>query len=229
MSDKLTLEQVQHAYGQLPTPKEFFYDWGGANAALFRGINSLHSPSYDAFMRFVTQLGDHHFFVPYMLVLGVYAAVTILFKKLLGKGGVKQQFYMWLGVFLVMVASFAAYGILSSWLKDYFQYARPYVLIEGTVQLENREAADAYHSLPSGHVGFISIMIFSLWPLLSHHMKMLGLFLIALVAWSRIALGVHFPADTLWACVLGFSIAFFTRAVVYTFVRKIFRINCGGI
>lgn len=226
--DKLTLEQVQQAYGQMPTFKEFFYDWGGANKWLFETINSFHSSSYDAFMRFITQLGDHRFFMPYVLLLGVYALISMILKKMIGRGGTRQQLIMWSGVFLVLAAAFAIYGFISPGLKDYFQLPRPYVIIEGVVQLENREPQDAYRSFPSGHVVFFSLMVFSLWPMFSHHMKIFAGFMIALVGLSRVVLGVHFPADAVWGCAIGFVIVLCVRFVVYTLLRKV-GLHCGGV
>jgi membrane-associated phospholipid phosphatase len=223
-----TLGQVEHVYGQLPTLKEVFYDWGGANVALFQFINGIHGSGYNEFMRFATQIGDRHFFVPYLMMLGIYAFLSILYRKLFRKGAVMQHFIMWIGIFVVMVASFVTYAVIISWFKDYFAYARPYALIEGVVQLEMKDASEAYRSFPSGHVAFISLMIFSLWPLLSKHMKLFGAFIILLVSWSRVSMGVHFPADALWGCALGFAIVFSMRVVIYTLLRKLFGIYCDG-
>jgi signal peptidase II len=223
--DKLTLEQVQQTYGQLADAKELLYDWYGTNTSLFKWINSIHGPNYDQFMYFATQLGNKYFILQYMALLGVAAVLSVLYRKIFRKGGVKQYMFMWISSFAVLAASFAIYVVLVSWMKDYFAYARPYVLLEGVVMLEDKLPADAYRSFPSGHVSFIALMVFSLWPVLSGNMRLLGVSLIALVAWSRVALGVHFPADTLWSVIIGFSIVFAARAVIHAVFKKILGIH----
>src|SRR5262245_45902567 len=101
VDDKLTLAQVQNTYGQLPEGKELLYDWYGANTWLFKFINDIHGPTYDAFMVLVTQLGNKYLVLQYMAALGVYALGSILYRKLFRKGGVRQHFVMWVGVFSV--------------------------------------------------------------------------------------------------------------------------------
>ena len=229
-TDNSTLVQIQDAYGKLPTAKEFFYDWYGANEWFFKTINSLHAPSYDAFMLYITKLGDYHFFLPYLLILGIYALLSLLWRKIRGKAGVKQHLIMWIGAFLLLGAAAVANHIVISGLKEYFQYPRPYVILPSSdvIMLEAATAEDARHSFPSSHVAFITMMIVGLWSLLSHHMRLLGLFLIALVAWSRIAVGMHFPADTIGAFLISGGVVIAVRSVLYTLLRKLFGMNCGG-
>lgn len=225
--DKLTLEQVQQTYGQLLSAKELLYDWYGGNVYLFKFINGFHTPDYDLFMYYVTQLGNKYFILYYLAGLGILAVLSTIYRKLFRKGGVKQHIFMWIGALAVLGASFAVYAAVTYWLKDYFAYPRPYVVLEGVIQIEAKGPSDAYRSLPSGHVAFISLIVFSLWSLLSHNMRLFALGLILLVAWSRIVMGVHFPADTLWGCLLGLTIVLGVRVVVNKFL-SIFGIHCAA-
>lgn len=231
MSDKLTLAQVQDMYGQLPTFKEAFYDWWGANEGLFKLINGIHSPAYDNFMLFVTQLGDKHFFLPYMGLLAVYVGLALLIGKIQRRAALRQQCIMWFGVFAVLFAGFAAAMIVAYGFKELFALPRPYVALPSfdVTLVERLESEKSYRSFPSGHVTMITIMIMGMWPMLSPHMKMLGLFLIALVAWSRVALGVHFPADTVWAFIITSTVVIMVRFVLYRLFRALFGINCGPV
>ena len=210
--------------------KELFYDVYGFNTWLFKLINSFHTASYDAFMLYVTKLGDHRFFLPYLMVLGVYALLSIIWRKLRGKGAVKQHFVMWLGVFAVLgAAAVVNYAVLDM-LKHYFEYSRPYMVLsrEQIFVIEPLEAEKATQSFPSGHVAFITMMVIGLWPVLSHHMRLFGLFVIALVAWSRVAVGVHFPMDTVGAFLISGAVVLCVRLLLYTLFRKLFGLNCGG-
>lgn len=232
MSDtKLTLEQVQQTYGQMVGGKELFYDWKGANSWFFKFINNnFHSDAYDAFVHFVTQLGDKNFFLPYLTVLLIYAVVTGLWRKLRRKAGTKQHFIMWFGVFAVLIAGTIINYIVVSELRDYFQYPSPSKVLpdKEVVLLEQLSKDDARRSFPSEHVALATSMIVGLWPVLSPHMRAFGLFLIALVAWSRIALGVNFPADAIGTFLITGGIIVAVRALLYAAFRKLFGMNCGG-
>jgi len=226
----MTLEQVQQKYGQVDNAKEFFYDWHGLNNWLFKAINDIHNPDYDSFMLFVTQLGEKKFVLQYLSIFAIYALLSLVLKKIMRRGGVKQHFLMWFGALAVMCASFAVTMGIAYILKDYFQYPRPYAILPSAefTQIEMQAPEKAYMSFPSGHVAFITLMVTALWPVLSHHIRLFGLFLIALVAWSRVALGVHFPADTVWAFLIAGVATIGVRATLYTFLRKFLGINCGG-
>lgn len=230
MSDgKLTLDQVQQTFGQMATAKELFYDWEGLNVWLFKVINSIHSAAYDNFMLLVTELGNETLFLRFMAVLAVYAVLAGIWRKLRRRGGVKQHFIMWFGVFLVLSAGFVVIIPVKDSLKDYFAYPRPYVALDSAdvTVVEQRPEADGHRSFPSGHVSFITLMVIGLWPVLSPRMRLWGGALIFLVAWSRIALGVHFPADTVGGFLITSAIVMVLRWLIYKLLRTM-EINCGG-
>ncbi len=225
-----TLDQIQEVYGQLATAKELFYDWKGLNLWLFKAINSFHTAAYDAFMLFVTQIGNHRFFFPYLGVLFAYVLLNGIWRKLDKKGGTKQHFIMWFGVFLVLGIGFAVNGLIINGLKDYFEYPRPYAALssDDVTLVEEIKSGNEHRSFPSGHVAFVTLMILGMWPVLSSQLRALGLFMILLVAWSRVAVGVHFPADTLGAFLITSGIVIAVRILIYQALRKMFRLNCGG-
>jgi hypothetical protein len=49
-------------FNGLPTMKEIFYDWGGANIWLFHAINDIRFGGLDQVMLLGTTLGDHILF-----------------------------------------------------------------------------------------------------------------------------------------------------------------------
>lgn len=226
----MTLEQVQQTYGQIASFKEIFYDWGGGNIWLFKAINGLHSPSYDDFMLMVTQLGNSRFFPYYLGILAIFAFFALSIRKLRGKGAARQQSVMWFGTFIVLITAFALNIIVIHTLKDHFEYPRPYVALSSSdvVQVEKLESDKNYASMPSGHVAFITLLVVGLWPVLSPHMRLLGMGLIALVAWSRVALGVHFPADTVWSVIITVIVVYCVRTILYALLLKFFGLRCGG-
>lgn len=211
-------------------PKEWLYDWLGGNVWLFKLINGIHGGTYDLFMLCITQLGSKYFFLPYLTILLIYALIALLIKKVRNKIGVQRHIIMWTGVFIVLIAGFAVNTSIIYLLKDYLSFPRPYMALpaQAVTLIEIRGSEDAYHSFPSGHVGFITLMVVGLWPVLSFHMRLFGLFVIFMVAWSRIALGVHFPADVLGAFLLSSLIVITLRAVIYNTLQRFFGWHCGG-
>jgi len=59
---------------------------------------------------------------------------------------------------------------------------------------------------PSGHAGVMTAVVVVLWPYLSNIMRVAALVLVALVGWSRIYLGVHFPLDIVAGCLAGVAV-----------------------
>jgi membrane-associated phospholipid phosphatase len=212
--------------------KEVWYDWMGANTYLFQQINSLSGQSkwYDLLMLNITKLGDKHLIPYYVAILVAWVAVSIIMRKLSGKAGIKQYATSWVGVFIVMGAALVLNLASTIYLKDHFAFSRPYIALpqegKAMVQLEFREAEDNLRSFPSGHTSRATIIIASLWPLLFGWRCWLGALAVFGVAWSRIALGVHFPADVVLSiliCVLQVAIV---RALIYGTMRRILHIKC---
>lgn len=202
--------------------KEIFYDWGGANLDLFRLINALHSPGYDQAMTIVTQLGNHHLFKYYFLAIAACAAATIIVRKLTGVFGIKAQARYWLGVLLVFALGYALDGVLVYWAKGYFSYPRPYVLLppgDAVVPTGLPEAIERYRGFPSGHASFATVMMGSLWPMLIGWQRLFAIGAVILVCWSRVALGMHTPADVLWSALAALAVVYLTRAVCYRLLR----------
>jgi len=72
------------------------------------------------------------------------------------------------------------------------------------------------YAMPSGHaagIAFVAALVFLLLPRFRWH----AIAIAALVGWSRVALGVHFPSDVLvgWAigAALGYACALLARRV----------------
>ena len=64
---------------------------------------------------------------------------------------------------------------------------------------------ERHYSLPSGHATYAALVVGALWPLIGRRGRIGLVLYAALVGWSRIAAGMHFPADVLAGWVLGLS------------------------
>lgn len=207
--------------------KEFLYDWSGLNLWLFRQINSINGHYYDLLMQKITLLGDKHLLPYYVGIIMSYAGLNLLYRILAKKAGKSHYLQMWIGIFLVMGTGLFASQITVSKTKEHFSYQRPYaVLPQSEVrQLEGQEAKEADRSFPSGHVAIITALIVALWPALGGKAYFLGVTTIFAVMWSRIALGVHFPADVLFSFLIICFEIIIIRYVIYEILRKMFGIR----
>ncbi len=64
---------------------------------------------------------------------------------------------------------------------------------------------ELHYSLPSGHSTFAALVVGALWPLVGFRGRLALVFYAALVGWSRVAAGMHFPADVVAGWMLGAS------------------------
>lgn len=209
--------------------KELFYDWMGGNEVLFYGINGIRGKTYDEVMTAVSWLGKHEHFPYYLAGLLVWLVLSVLARLVMRKQGVGRYIGLWIGVFAVLLVGYATNGLAIKSAKDYFSYPRPYVaLAKGAPvnQIEKPEKGKDDQSFPSGHVAFTLFMVISLWPVLTTAGAWFGVFMVMLMGWSRISLGVHFPADVMGAILITLPVMLLTQALVRTILLKLFRIKC---
>lgn len=173
---------------------------------LFLFFNELHTPFWDTIMYWVS----HKFFwVPFYAFL-----VFLLFKKY----GLQKAIILT----LLIVATFALCNTLSvEAFKNVFHRLRP---------CHNEDIAHKVHILHNhcgGQWGFVSSHATNVFGLatitsffLSKKIKYFGILIFiwaALVSYSRIYLGVHYPLDLFCGALLGISIG----SIVFFVARKL--------
>lgn len=233
----MTLDQMYEMFGNVDNLKEVFYDWMGANKWLFVHINDLHYGWYDALMIFISRISTSHAFPYYLAAMTAYVLITILTRSIAKKGGTKYYISGWVGVLAIFSVGFLINNVvLVKTLKDHFHYPRPYIALaqdqiygEHQVTVLDRKGGDPdddYRSFPSGHASFATLLLVALWPMLSPRLQWAGVGFVFMVGWSRMALGMHFPADIVGAIIITFLVVITLRAIIYYLMRKILRINC---
>jgi len=201
------------------TLHQIFYDWFGLNNWLFRIINAPHGDAYDSFMLTVTELGNHHYITYY-----IAATVAVLALRLLMRGKrpwpvVREELRPSIALVLTLVLGYIVCAVTTHILKDMFSTPRPFIVFHDGVHMAGPpvDPADHFASLPSGHAATISFLVAAWWPMLSRLWQNMGLLVAFLVCWSRVALGMHMPADV----VAGILVGVLSAALVRRFVNYI--------
>lgn len=208
-------------------PQNAWYDWGGLNVWLFHQINAIHGGVYDSAMLTLTHIADYHNFPYYLGGLFAIALVSLVMRSVTQRGTVSLHAGMWVGVFAVLLAGFAVEAAVVKAGKEYFAYPRPYLVLEHVRVLEYKPGhEDDHHSFPSGHTAFATMLVMGLWPVIPEVLAWLGPLFIFGVAWSRIALGMHFPADVLASVLIMAPLMLLVRAFIRSLLFNLFKIRC---
>lgn len=173
---------------------------------LFLYLNNIHNSFFDVIMRYVSAKLT---WVPLYLVV-----VFFIFKKFKLKKG--------LLIFVLIVLAITIADQTSVHLfKNIFQRLRPCF---------NPSIKNIVHtlSLPGGQYGFVSshaansfgFAIFSLFVFRNRYYTIFILFWAAIVSYSRIYLGVHYPLDIIGGALLGGFISYFLFTLTKRFISS---------
>jgi undecaprenyl-diphosphatase len=176
------------------------------DANLFTIINSHHSLFFDEFFLIISQLGNGWIAVP------LAAAVIIM--------ATRRPFLAKALLCAVMAGVLA--GIANTQIKIAVHRPRPVIYFEqrGTSLVSESTAHHVHcvgtilrqNSFPSGHAA-TAFTAAAIAALLFGGYFYLGFIPALLVAYSRVYMGVHFPADILGGAVLGIASALLVIAV----------------
>jgi len=118
----------------------------------------------------------------------------------------KRQKYLYAAVNILIIIGLSA--VVSNLLKMITKRLRPYDVFDNMV-LHSSIGAGGY-SFPSGHtteVFALSVAVFLL--LRNPYLRWLSLFWALLIAYTRMAFGVHYPSDILGGILIGSLTAWF--------------------
>ena len=173
--------------------KFVLYDWGGLNAAIFQAINMGTPESFDLLALIFGYMGSYWTAPIAMVALWIWHRAAIDGRR---ADAIRSQLIRF-GVALVLAL------IMTTLLKLLLDFPRPSAVFGDAVHVVG-EAEDHY-SLPSGHATYAALIIGTLWPLSGLRLRSVLVLYMILVGWSRIAAGMHFPADIMagWSLGLG--------------------------
>ena len=174
--------------------KFFLYDWGGLNIALFQAINMSTPAALEPPVSFFNLVIGNYWTAPLML-LAMWG-----WSKSAPDPTRADAIRYRLRVFSV---AFALAFLVATILKLWIDFPRPPAVFGDMVRVIG--GIERHYSLPSGHATYAALVVGALWPLIGRRGRIGLVLYAALVGWSRIAAGMHFPADVLAGWVLGLS------------------------
>ena len=141
-------------------------------------VQLVHGPALDVVFKAITFMGEEEFFL-ILIPLVFWCADFVV------------------GARLAVIFLLSAYA--NTWLKDLFAHPRPFEL-DSTVKLHEASG----YGLPSGHSQSAVVV----WGVIAAGFRQTWLWvaailLMALIGFSRIYLGVHFPTDVLGGWTVG--------------------------
>lgn len=162
----------------------------------------------DGFWVSVTRLGDDGML---WIILGI---VLLLWKKTRPIG------------VTILISLVFDYVIINRTLKGLVARPRPFVVNEAIRPLITN--VSPYKSFPSGHSGGAFAAMFALYRWVPKKIGVPALILAALVALSRLYVGVHYPTDIITGCVVGFMCSVWAHYIVTQLMKKEERRKLNG-
>ncbi|HEY9584366.1 MAG TPA: phosphatase PAP2 family protein [Candidatus Paceibacterota bacterium] len=167
--------------------------------SIFRALNGLSGQSAfsDKFWIFVTD------YLPYILIVGAFVALLLWRKDLREKIKI---------ALVIAVTGGFSYLLVMQFFNKLWPRLRPFETLQNVVQL----VPESGFSFPSKH----AMLTFLLATYVYGFNKRLGIWLYvfaALVAISRVFVGVHYPSDILGGAVLGAILGFLAYKIYKKF------------
>ncbi len=193
--------------------KEWLYDWGGLNVALFHAINAYHTAWLDRLMLTLTWTADHDRFALYLAILALVTWSRFL------RAPASPAARVWMLALATFSIGYLLDGMLVIGLKAAFDFPRPPAMFAPD-SLTVVGTPEFHHSFPSGHASFATLFAAVLWPQTKNLATRIALVLFAVGAClSRPYLGMHFPADVVFGSLISLFVVIAVRAALVKWMR----------
>jgi signal peptidase II len=205
--------------------KEILYDWFGLNTYLFKLVNYTFGHSeLDSLMIFGDIVGGHHY-AQYHITALVSLALYSIYQKRGDRVVFKNAILYWADILATLpLALGLSYAVIYA-LKDTFAFPRPFCT-EGLLDVHTIpfivNGVNCNTSFPSGHFAFSTTFLATLWPVLSTRLKYVLSSALLFVGISRMAAGVHYPADLFLSFLICVPLVLYTRTTLYWFTKKFY-------
>ena len=191
------------------------------NISIFKFFNeTFGKPEFDEIIDFSGKYAGHDFFLYHLLLIFIIASFTI-YKNKHDIDIIKELTISWISAGITLFLSLAIGFILIDLIKSYTSVNRPYCSMDDIYSLSSvTHEVVCNMSFPSGHTGFLTIMIASFWSLFNKYFKVFSIIFIAIIAISRMAAGAHYPIDLLGAVAITLPLTLYIHHKVSNLIKK---------
>ncbi len=182
---------------------EFFYNFGGLNQQLFLSLNHLLNisilPYFLQIFSFIFAISN---FAICYLIYSLY-----FFWQLINLNNTEQcHNYFWnrYNKLSKVGIAYTIFGLFYAFLKFTVNLPRPFCSLppEEFITIADLSHERCLSSFPSAHTGLSLLVIYFLWEHFNQKRKFVAVFVILLVALSRIVLAMHYPADIIYSLLI---------------------------
>jgi undecaprenyl-diphosphatase len=172
-------------------------------------IDLLRNIDHSVF-HFINQTAAWEWLDGFMIMLSAKWVMTPIYVLLAAIFIYKFKWQSWTVLLLAIIVVSITDALCSKVLKPSVKRLRPNHTPDLVVRMPNKDDGHSKYGFVSSHAGnFFALFVYTALMLRLKRKKFLLLLIIpALIAYSRVYLGVHYPADVLGGAILGSSIAF---------------------
>lgn len=209
--------------------KRALYDWFGLNDWLFFVINGLGrhlGEGYGKVMLAISSIGSHEMVKYYTVALAVCLMGALLLRRMRGGEATREDVRAVAALIITLIMGYALYGLGVGMMKGFFSMARPFVAYYDVKPFPvyfigaYPDVSEYYDGFPSGHAATAAFLLAALWRSLPKGYARRAAFAVAaLICWTRIAIGMHFPVDVLVGAMIGAGAGFVVRRYVFRMMR----------
>ncbi len=203
--------------------KEIFYDFDGYNVIIFHVLNHLGNIGFlPYFLQWISGFFRIWGFAVYYISLCIYQYYRI--KKLSPQKREKSYEEAFYSLTQIGIC-YAVFGFIYATLKFSVNMPRPYcsLPIESFITIAQTSGERCLSSFPSAHTGIALMMAIFAWPYLKTPTRFVAICIVIFVAFSRIALAMHYPSDILYSVLITAASICVSRLIFAVFCNNLIR------
>lgn len=196
--------------------EDIIYSWGGYNEELFYLINkACNSSLCQIFMKYISIIFDIEMIAIY------YSLIMVVLLYRIWKLQNYEHYSFCYDTMARFGVCYALFGLIYAALKFGINMPRPFcsLPLHKFTTILNTSHERCLSSFPSSHTGLVFLITMFLWKDLGMLSRIIWLCLVALVASSRIALAMHYPADIIYSLLIAY-IVYFQGIKIYKFLEN---------
>ncbi|MCC8417844.1 MAG: phosphatase PAP2 family protein [Rickettsia endosymbiont of Bryobia graminum] len=204
---------------------ELLYNFQGLNQSIFLSINKLanHSSIIANILQIISYCFNISNFVIVYFIFCIYFYTQI--KKTQDINQAYLKFWPIYNKIILIGIIYTIFGFTYAILKFSVNLSRPFCSLPlgSFITILDVSQERCLSSFPSSHVGLAVLVAYSIWSNITNIQKIMAVFVVTLVAISRISLAMHYPADIIWSFAITIIIIFIGKIIYKIFSNNLIK------